>query len=207
MRQATPEIILNCGRLSSEMLSRAQLIVRMHLLRPCHELSGTKVSDAWWSNPFRGRGKWNASAVDKQYGLVLIGHAFMHYWAVAVTLQVCFQTLHFTTPHHITHLAAWDRPSCEILEMGLCSHCRVVRDEIHKSVAESSKIFEVCREIYKPVCSVEALCVQHVQQSFPRVIVWEITEHQRCPVVVFKLLLHDTLHHRVAIDAPLWERR
>lgn len=189
------------------MLSRTQLIVRMPLLRPCHELSSTKVSDARWSNPFCGSGKWNASAVDKQHGLVLIWHAFMHYWAVAVALQVRFQTLHFTTPHYITHLAAWDRPSCEILEVVLCSHCCIVRGEVHKSVAESSEIFEVGWEIHKPVCSVEALCIQHVQQSFPRVIVGEITEHQSCPVVVFVFFLHDGFHRPVAIDAPCWKRR
>jgi len=154
------------------------------IVRILASLNGNVVSHLRWSQGTRWRRERRSNTIHKQSGLVLIRHAFVHHWAVAVALCVCREALHGATPVHITDLLATHPPVTEALKMALCLDCGCMVDKAYKSVAKTSETLEIGGQVDETVICLEALQVKQLQKRCTSIVIGQISEHQSCPFVI-----------------------
>eukprot|EP00428_Durinskia_dybowskii_P079726 CAMPEP_0170445520 /NCGR_PEP_ID=MMETSP0117_2-20130122/49108_1 /TAXON_ID=400756 /ORGANISM="Durinskia baltica, Strain CSIRO CS-38" /LENGTH=166 /DNA_ID=CAMNT_0010706407 /DNA_START=502 /DNA_END=1004 /DNA_ORIENTATION=- len=103
--------------------------------------------------------------------------------AIPVPLHVRLQSLVALTHNHLAHLVRANGPLREALQHGAdLVHQRAV-DHINEGVPEPTTAPKVHRRIHEVVSARKAGAVEHLQDRGARVVVRQVPQHERRPLV------------------------
>mmetsp|Transcript_8845 Transcript_8845/g.18307 ORF Transcript_8845/g.18307 Transcript_8845/m.18307 type:complete len:202 (-) Transcript_8845:340-945(-) len=119
----------------------------------------------------------DAIAINEKRGPELIRHGRMHDRAVSVTLNVGFKPLARIAPANAAHLAAWQRPPPEALQL-LPHSIRISgRHHVHECVAKSRFPRKVVGKVHEVIAGCKPVGIEELQQHVTCVIIRQVPQH------------------------------